>query len=161
MYTRKGGYLHRPTRFVSKGVGRNAIMGKVIDEGRIFPPFGDWKTGKRYPDPKKADHKQWAWEFLRRTPKHQQEWKMVQNLLTKFKFQNNKTRLNAFIQNPELLDNESVEEYFLRLSMDEDYCRDDGEIDWNKVHPHPDLVAYSWGLEEILDPCQPRLLAIS
>jgi len=120
-------------------------MGKIIGEGHLFPPLGDWKTGNRYPDPKKADYKQWAWEFLRRNPKYQKDWQMVEDA-------KNKMGIQVNILNPERYDNETLEEYFSRLSMDDDYCRDDGGIDWNKVHPHPHVVAYSWGLEEMLNP---------
>jgi hypothetical protein len=34
----------------------------------------DWKDESKYPDPKKAGGREWAWEFLRRNPKYQQLW---------------------------------------------------------------------------------------
>jgi transcriptional regulator len=34
----------------------------------------DWKDESKYPDPKKAGGRVWAWEFLRRNPKYQELW---------------------------------------------------------------------------------------
>ena len=34
----------------------------------------DWKDKIKYPDPKKATGRVWAWEFLRRNPQYQQLW---------------------------------------------------------------------------------------
>lgn len=34
----------------------------------------DWREASAYPDPKKTTPKQWAWEFLRRNPKYQQDY---------------------------------------------------------------------------------------
>lgn len=120
-------------------------MAKAIEEGHLFPPFGDWKTGKKYPDPKKADYEQWAWEFLRRNPKYQKDWQMVEDA-------KNKMGIQVNILNPENLDEETPEEYFCRFHRDEDYCLNSGEIDWEKVHPHPSIVPIGWGLEGMLDP---------
>jgi len=64
----------------------------------------------------------------------------------------NKMGVQVNILNPEKLDGETPEEYFCRFHMDEDYCLNSGEIDWEKVHPHPSIVPMKWGLEEMLDP---------
>ena len=37
----------------------------------------DWRDPSQYPDPKKASGEQWAWEFLRRNPKYQQEYQLA------------------------------------------------------------------------------------
>jgi Family of unknown function (DUF6499) len=34
----------------------------------------DWKDESKYPDPKKAVGRVWAWEFLRRNPQYQELW---------------------------------------------------------------------------------------
>jgi len=34
----------------------------------------NWEDETKYPDPKKATGRVWAWEFLRRNPQYQQLW---------------------------------------------------------------------------------------
>jgi Family of unknown function (DUF6499) len=40
----------------------------------------DWKDESKYPDPKNADGRVWAWEFLRRNPEYQRLWKKYAKL---------------------------------------------------------------------------------
>ena len=40
----------------------------------------DWKDESKYPDPKKAGGRVWAWEFLRRNPRYQRLWKRYAKL---------------------------------------------------------------------------------
>ena len=46
-----------------------------------FPP--DWTDPSAYPDPEKTDGGQWAWEFIRRNPEYQEDYKILQGVKKK------------------------------------------------------------------------------
>lgn len=43
-----------------------------------FPP--NWTDPSAYPDPEKTDGGQWAWEFIRRNPKYQKDYKILKGV---------------------------------------------------------------------------------
>ena len=56
-------------------------MGKKVNKNnkKDMKKFGeaitDWRFKKNYPDPKNTSRFKWAWEFLRRNPEYQDDYK--------------------------------------------------------------------------------------
>ena len=50
---------------------------RTVEQEHARAPIADWRNLAEYPNSDKASLHQWAWEFLRRNPEYQADWRAV------------------------------------------------------------------------------------
>jgi len=114
----------------------------------LYGPSVNWKNAKKYPDPKTTPPGKWAWEFLRRNPKYQRDYKRFIILRDNHTEERVRERMDRFEKLQDLLEKkfkknkprtpEQVREVNNRLSKF-----------WARSIFDP---AGRWGINEMVDP---------
>ena len=111
---------------------------------KTFPP--DWKDKSAYPNPKKTSGNQWAWEFLRRNPKYQKDYKILVEASKSGEslYQPNGYGFGKFAHEPTPLPNENYDEYCIRMKKE----------NIPSIHSKPlsQYLSTKWKLDKLIDP---------
>ncbi|MBF0383932.1 MAG: hypothetical protein HQL69_23190 [Magnetococcales bacterium] len=106
----------------------------------------DWTDPEAYPDPKKTSLQQWAWEFLRRNPEYQRDYKKSCTMPCYAEIEANQSvpgGLEGFFCNPPALPGELKIDYLDRVGT-------------GKINDYEASVAEKYGITSLMiDPADP------
>ena len=108
-----------------------------------FPP--NWKDPSAYPDPKKTDIEQWAWEFLRRNPEYQKDYEIMKVVKKKnSEFVQTPYGYGLWVYHPHPEPDESSVQYIDRMKESSQHY---------KMDQLEDFLMRKWGLwNKMVDP---------